>query len=136
MSVKTRKQKINKIAKQARQIFDNRKGRIAYRVDSLTDGRPLQVVTEVYRNGVLQAKVSQYDYAHKRQYNERGNHKADFSKYVCYQALDSLKARAKSAGKVLSLCDNYKSAKRLLNFGGELIKISNLGNGVVWGTLR
>lgn len=117
-------------------VFDNHRGRKVYQVHSPTDNRLLQVTTEVHRNGVLQAKVWQYDYDYKQQFNKRGNAPSDFGKGIDYKALNALRQRAKDAGLVLSLCNSYQAALRLLRFGGELVQIRNLGKGVKWGTLR
>jgi len=137
VTVKARLPKINQAAKTASLVFDNRKGRIVYYVESVRTGEPFQVITEVFRNECLQAKVQLYVYNFGEQVNERGNHKVDFCETtVCYQGLGALKARAKASGKILSVCKSHEAALRLLRFGGEIIKISNLGGGVVWGTVR
>lgn len=109
-------------------IFDNHRGRKVYQV-KYSSNWPLQVATEVYRNGVIQAKVVQYGYDYKQPANNR-------SKKVSKEALNALKQRARDTGKVLSLCSDYQAALRLLRFGGELVQVRNLGKGVRWGTLR
>jgi len=135
MTIKQRLDKIKQVAKTARQVFDNRKGRKVYRVDSTRTGKPYQVMANWQTSN--EVKVSLYTFDHKEQVNQSGNHTVDFCRStVCYQALGALKFEAKQAGKILSLCENKTNAKRLLNFGGELIKIINLGGGVVWGVVR
>ncbi len=141
MTIKNRLSKINKVANDKRtlQIHDggNRK---SYQVYSTRTNTPYQVFVEWSKSSILSVKAQLYTFDHKSQINQRGNHIVDFCKTtVCYQALGVLKAAAKVAGKVLSVClgkDSYKNAKRLLNFGGQLVKITNLGNGVVWAVVR
>jgi len=132
--------KVNKIAKTARLVFDNGNGRKVYRVNSDRTGNPYQVKTTVTVNGIIKVEIELYTYNHKEQVNSKGNHIADFNRStVCKQALAAIKARVKESGKVLSIClgdYGYQNAKKLLNFGGKLVLIKNLGGGAVWGVVR
>ncbi len=142
MTIKNRLSKINAVAndERTRQVHDSGNGRKSYQVYSTRTDAPYQVLVEWSKSVVLEVKAQLYTFNHKEKINQRGNHPVDFCKTtVCYQALGALKAAAKVAGKVLSVClgkDGYKNAKRLLNLGGQLVKISNLGNGVVWAVVR
>ncbi len=139
MTIKNRLNKINQVANDNRtlQIHDSGNGRKSYQV--YTDA-PYQVFVEWSKSSILSVKAQLYTFNHKDQINQRGNHIVDYCKTtVCYQALGALKAAAKLAGKVLSVClgkDGYKNAKRLLNFGGQLVQIRNLGQGVVWAVVK
>ena len=140
--MKTRKQKINQVASSptTRIVFDNRSGRKTYHVDSIRTGKPFQVNVEWELKPILKATCQLFVFDSKEQVNDKGNHIVDFCRTtVCYQALGALKSAAKKAGKILSVCpgkDSLEKASRLLRFGGELVKITNLGGGVVWATLR
>lgn len=139
MNIKARINKINQIAESetTQQIFSNDKMRRAYKVNSTRTDEPLQVKVDWSKGSELTAKVQLYTHNHKEQVNDAGNHRVDFNNStVCYQALGILKFAAKQAGKCLSLAENKVNAIRLLNFGGELVKIVNLGGGVVWGVVR
>ncbi len=134
--------KINAVANdnRTRQIHDGGNGCKSYQVYSTRTDAPYQVFVEWSKSSILSVKAQLYTFDHKDQINQRGNHPVDYCKTtVCYQALGALKAAVKVAGKVLSVClgkDGYKNAKRLLNFGGQLVRISNLGNGVVWAVVK
>ncbi len=138
----TRLDKINAVANDSRtqQIHNSGNGRKSYQVYSTRTGQPYQVFVEWSKSSILSVKAQLYTFDHKNQVNQRGNHLVDYCKTtVCYQALGALKKAAKLAGKQLAIClgkDSYKNAKRLLNFGGQLVKISNLGQGVVWAVVR
>lgn len=57
---------------------------------------------------------------------------------VCKHSLAAIKNRVRMAGKILSLPKNgeFISAVKLLNFGGQLIKITNQNGKSVWGVVR
>jgi hypothetical protein len=57
---------------------------------------------------------------------------------VCYHCLAAIKDRVGRRDKVLSLPENgkFNSAVKLLNFGGQLVKIVNQNGKAVWGTVR
>jgi hypothetical protein len=57
---------------------------------------------------------------------------------VCYHCLAAIKDRVGRRDKQLSLPENgeFNSAVKLLNFGGQLVKIVNQNGKAVWGTVR
>jgi len=141
MSIKDRLPKINKVAKAKTTLFNNpeySKGvKKTYIVNSVRNDAPYQVFVEWSKQETLEVKTQLYTFAHKEQVTARGNHRVDFCKTtVCYQALGALKWAAQQAGKILSLCECKANAVKLLTFGGELVKITNLGGGFVWATIR
>lgn len=137
MTIKTRMNKINQIADNTVTIFDNHGMRRAYQVVSTRTGKPFQVMVDWSKGSELIAKTELYVFDHKEQVTSTGNHRVDFCRStVGYQALGALKFAAKQVGKVLSICENKVNAQRLLRFGGELLRITNLGGAVVWATIR
>lgn len=140
MSVTARIKNINKVAKITQFVSDNGNGKEVYLTYSTRTNEPWQIFVERLKpaKNALRVKVQSYPYNHKEQTIQHPyNHPVDRCKTtVSYQALAALKFAAKKSGKVLSFCENYQNAKNLLHFGGKLVKIENLGQGVVWATIR
>jgi hypothetical protein len=141
MSLKSRLPKINAVAKapSTRLIHKPSQFKRVYHADSVRTGKPYQVILKWSKNGTLILDVSLFTYDHKEATDKRdnlgGNHPANFNVTVCYQCLGVAKRMAKENHKILSLCKDYDIAKKLLNFGGELVQIRNQ-NGVQWATVR
>lgn len=139
MTIKARIKKINDIAKAktTEQVSDHHNGHKTYHVESTRTGNPYQVFVQWSNNGQLQVQAQLYTFNHKEQVTGRGNHIVDFSSTtVAYQVLGALKWAAIQTGKILSFCESKANAETLLRFGGQLVKITNLGRGEVWATIR
>jgi hypothetical protein len=142
MTLKSRLPKINQIAQSptTRLIHKPNEFKKIYHADSVRTGKPYQVILEWSKNGTLILDVSLYTFDHKEATDRRdrlsGNHPANFNRTVCYQCLGTAKKMARENGRILSLCKDYQSAKKLLNFGGELVRIVNSNGGTVWATVR
>ena len=55
---------------------------------------------------------------------------------VCYHSLAVLYKLAKDKNKTISFFDKFKEAFNYSNLGGQLIKIKNDHNGIVWGVIK
>lgn len=91
-----------------------------------------------YENGVKVGDVQMITYTPEDMIEGQwGMHKAnDSSHTLCYQMLGALKYAAKKANKSISFCDSERKAKKLLNFGGEMIILRVAGGGTVWAVVR
>lgn len=134
MTVQTRKPKINQILKNTREIYRRNWYHRVYSVKS--DDKPYQVITDwsISADKVITIRCKLFSFEAKY---FQFRHPANISQSVCSHFLASVKLAARQAGKVLSLPKDgeYKSAKRLLNLGGNLVRVTN-GNGVIWGVVR
>jgi len=135
MTLKTRLPKINKMVQSIYCVTHRGSAkRRSYTVHSPTSGKPYQVHTRwsMSVDKVLTIECGLYDYA------LIGNfvHPANFSKSICSQFLASMKWAANQAGKVLSLCETFTDAKRLLRFGGQLVRVTNYKGATLWATIR
>ncbi len=143
MTIQARMNKINQVTKSASELTPRNKygncnkSRRFYSVKSIRTGKSFQVVANWFEGSEITVKVQLYTFDYREQVNRAGNHQVDFNQStVCYQALGALKFAAKQANKILCLCENKVNADLLLRLGGELVKIENLGGGVVWGVVR
>lgn len=139
MTIKARSEKIKQVAKAPTTTLnmDHHNGRKTYNVQSTRTGNPYQVFVQWSNNGQLQVQAQLYTFNHKEQVTGRGNHIVDFSSTtVAYQVLGALKWAAIQTGKILSFCESKANAETLLRFGGQLVKITNLGRGEVWATIK
>lgn len=159
---RTRLLKINIVAERSTLVFDNRKGHKTYSVFSTRTGKCYQVKAMWDWNGpkkeykTVQTFLHTFDVMELKLFGLGENgititpankdttpkngimcHPANVNSYtVDYMSIGALKGAAKRSGKLLSVCKNEASARRLLHLGGELLKISNRGSGVIWATVR
>lgn len=134
MTIQTRKPKLNQMLDTVNEIYRRNDKHRVYSVTSLTSGKPYQVITDwSCEDGTVTINCKLFSFEAKYQFN----HPANNSQHICCQFLASVKWAARQAGKVLSIPDSgsFKDAKRLLNLGGQLVRIVNQ-NGVVWGVAR
>lgn len=137
MSLKTRRNKINKMVDTVSEIYRRNPKHRVYSVTSSTSQEPYQVTTDWSNDdNVLSIACELYTYDFKAQVDDLGHHKADYSKYICSQFLAVVRWAGKQKGKVVSFCESYQDAVKLLNFGGQLVRVTNLNGSVVWGTVR
>lgn len=134
MTLQSRMNKVNKVSQSATLIHQASKLRRSYRVDSVRDSKPYQVQLEWSKEDGIPTVTGKL-FSFETKYFQF-NHPANSCQTVCYQVLGSIKAAAKSEGKIISFCDSFNKAVKLLNFGGQLVKIRNMDNGIVWGVVR
>ncbi len=133
MSFKTRRHKIKKIS-----FFPL----------LITKGRPTkyQVKGRYFVNIPYTPQRKEQDNYIYYQYNVSCFDRSDFRQLppckgnsngaVCFHSLAAIEDRVKWQGKELSLTDSFNDAVKLLNFGGQLVKIEGQGSGEVWGVVR
>jgi hypothetical protein len=139
MSIKSRMRDINALAGQPiRQVskFQSKSRKMFFRtfhVDSVHhDDKSYQVqLGWGKKNGqkFITGKLIGYDWL-------QDQHPANKSQSICYQVLALVKALAAKKGYQVSFSENEAHARKLLNFGGELIKISNPAGAMVWAVYR
>lgn len=135
MTLKTRLSKINATVKSIHhETYRRNASHRAYTMYSPTSSKPYQVITDwsVSKDGVTTIMCGLYDYSLIGNFT----HPANQSKYICSQFLASVKWAAQQAGKIFSMCKNFADAKRLLRFGGQLVRVKNHRGSVVWATIR
>ena len=146
MTIQSRLPKINTVAQQATLVYTSDKSYShklgksytkpvrTYHVDSLRDDKPYQVRWELTKeDGIITFKTGLWSFEAKY---HNWQHPANHSQYICYQVLGAIKAAAIAQGKTISFCDSFDKAVKLTNFGGQLVKITNKGNELVWGVVR
>ena len=92
-------------------------------------------------NGVKTCDVALFTFDHKEalpnKIGKPDNHPSNYSKgKLAYPIVEVIKNTAKQNGKTVSICTSKKSAIKLLNFGGELIKIVKPNGQITWATVR
>lgn len=140
MAIQTRK--INSIARLASLVYASDKsyrhstGKLycrpvrAYHVVSPNSDTPYQVKWQLTKeNDIVTFKVEMWTYSGER-------HISSISRVITDLMKGAIKAAARSEGKTISFCKTFEAAVKLLNFGGTLVQIRNMGNGVAWGVVR
>jgi len=121
-----------------REIYRRDVNYFVYHVEGIS-GKPYQLTIKWLpactnlrpRRKVFNIKTDLYTFDHKEQ-----PHPSNFSKALTYLHKAAIKKAAMQKGKTVSFCKDFQSARRLLNFGGDLIRITNLKNGVLWGVIK
>lgn len=130
MTLQSRMTKVNQIAQSARELPGSYKKSRFYRMDSVRTGKPYQAGWRYSKeDGIVTLNTWLYSF-------HISEHPANTCQTIAYQVLGAIKAQAASEGKTVSFCDSFDKAVRLLNFDGQLIKIRNKGQGIVWGVVR
>lgn len=133
MSLKTRLPKINQIANDdtTREVHRRNKFHFVYHVNSTRNSGQFQVIFN-WTGGKYPTLT-----ARLWSFNQVENpHPANNSKTVCYQALGAIKRMCQEQGKTISFCETEQIAKKVKNFGGEIVKIINPGGGTVWAVVK
>lgn len=134
MSIKSRKQKILQAASTACIVKTDKNGHPkTIRIKGSKDNYQVN-----FKIGVGQVEGIDYFVFEASCVKLNGWHdcKGNSNGYVCYHSLAGLQKRAQWSGKKLILVKSFQSAVNLLNFGGQLIKISSTqGEGYCWGVV-
>lgn len=131
MTIQSRMTKINQVSTTATELPGSYVKSRYYHLNSVRDDKPYQVKWRYsIEDGIVTLNTKLFSF------EVQFEHPANHCQTVCYQVLGAIKQCAKAEGKVISFCETFEDAVRLLNFGGQLVKIRNLGQGIVWGVVR
>lgn len=129
-------------AKTTMLVYARNKAHKVYHIDSIGSGQPYQIFLDwEKKSGVLTLRTYVWSYDPKLCHPKFDNlpkkeHPANYNKTICHMSLAAAKKAARDAGKVLSVCKSLAIAKKLLNLGGQLVRITNMSGASVWATVR